>query len=155
VMLQAIWFDAGDEAPGRLLLTIHHLAVDGVSWRILLPDLAAAWQAVASGAEPMLPTRSTSPDAGRNSWRSKRRMRSVSKSLRSGRTCFASRHWRWSTRARSYPRCQRQGRPANTHAAGCGHRPAADAAARGLPRRHQRCAAHRPGDRDRGLGPAA
>ena len=32
--------DAG--LPGRLLLVIHHLAVDGVSWRILLPDLEAA-----------------------------------------------------------------------------------------------------------------
>ena len=36
---------------GRLLLVIHHLAVDGVSWRILLPDLAAAWAAVARGAD--------------------------------------------------------------------------------------------------------
>ncbi len=37
VMVQAVWFESG-----RLLLAIHHLAVDGVSWRILLPDLAAA-----------------------------------------------------------------------------------------------------------------
>ncbi len=40
-MLEAVWFDAGD-APGRLLLDAHHLALDGVSWRILLDDLAAA-----------------------------------------------------------------------------------------------------------------
>src|SRR5262249_14339616 len=40
VMLQAVWFDAGADAAGRLLLAIHHLAVDGVSWRILVPDLA-------------------------------------------------------------------------------------------------------------------
>jgi hypothetical protein len=59
-MLQAVWLDAGDETPGRLLLTIHHLAVDGVSWRILLPDLAAAWQAVASGDKPALAPRGTS-----------------------------------------------------------------------------------------------
>ena len=39
VMVQAVWFDAGPEQAGRLLLTIHHLAVDGVSWRILVPDL--------------------------------------------------------------------------------------------------------------------
>ena len=37
VMMQAVRFE-----QGRLLLVIHHLAVDGVSWRILLPDLAAA-----------------------------------------------------------------------------------------------------------------
>ena len=47
-MLQAVWFDAGAQRPGRLLLTIHHLAVDGVSWRILVPDLAAAWEAIAA-----------------------------------------------------------------------------------------------------------
>ncbi|HWS37485.1 MAG TPA: amino acid adenylation domain-containing protein, partial [Actinoplanes sp.] len=40
-MLQAVWFDAGDR-PGRLLLMAHHLVVDGVSWRILLDDLATA-----------------------------------------------------------------------------------------------------------------
>ncbi|BCY11518.1 non-ribosomal peptide synthetase [Actinoplanes sp. L3-i22] len=28
--------------PGQLVLAVHHVAVDGVSWRILLPDLAAA-----------------------------------------------------------------------------------------------------------------
>ncbi|MBI0301123.1 hypothetical protein JBE04_43465 [Streptomyces sp. PRKS01-29] len=46
VMWQAVHFDAGPRHPGRLLLVIHHLAVDGVSWRVLLPDLAAAWTAV-------------------------------------------------------------------------------------------------------------
>ncbi|MFJ1598144.1 amino acid adenylation domain-containing protein [Streptomyces sp. NPDC088261] len=44
--VKAVWFDTGDR-PGRLLLMAHHLLVDGVSWRILLPDLAAAWQDVA------------------------------------------------------------------------------------------------------------
>ena len=48
-MVQAVWFDAGAQRTGRLLLTIHHLAVDGVSWRILVPDLAAAWAAIAPG----------------------------------------------------------------------------------------------------------
>ena len=60
MMVQAVWFDAGADVAGRLLLTIHHLAVDGVSWRILLPDLAAAWEAIANGREPALPARSTS-----------------------------------------------------------------------------------------------
>ena len=31
--------------PGRLLLAIHHLAVDGVSWRVLIEDLEAAYLA--------------------------------------------------------------------------------------------------------------
>jgi non-ribosomal peptide synthase protein (TIGR01720 family) len=60
VMLQAVWFDGGGSAPGRLLLCIHHWAVDGVSWRILVPDLAAAWALLAGGEEPRLPPRSTS-----------------------------------------------------------------------------------------------
>src|SRR5262249_33704223 len=47
VMVQAVWFDAGVHRSGRLLLSIHHLAVDGVSWRILVPELAAAWAAIA------------------------------------------------------------------------------------------------------------
>ncbi|MBG6090820.1 non-ribosomal peptide synthetase [Actinomadura viridis] len=42
-MARLVWFDAGPGRPGRLLLTLHHLVVDGVSWRILLPDLVTAW----------------------------------------------------------------------------------------------------------------
>ncbi|WP_266156572.1 non-ribosomal peptide synthetase [Dyella silvatica] len=49
VMLQAVWFDAGRRHAGRLLLILHHLVVDGVSWRILPPDLVAAWQAIRAG----------------------------------------------------------------------------------------------------------
>ncbi|MBO3740221.1 non-ribosomal peptide synthase/polyketide synthase [Actinoplanes flavus] len=40
-MVQAVHLDQGDE-PGRLILVIHHLVVDGVSWRIILDDLRAA-----------------------------------------------------------------------------------------------------------------
>ncbi|MEV0634720.1 amino acid adenylation domain-containing protein [Streptomyces sp. NPDC050619] len=59
-MVRAVWFDAGPDRTGRLLLTIHHLAVDGVSWRILVPDLEAAWEAVAAGRTPQLPPVGTS-----------------------------------------------------------------------------------------------
>ena len=51
-MWQAVWFPA----EGRLLLVIHHLAIDGVSWRILAPDLAAA--CAGSPPQPGLPFRS-------------------------------------------------------------------------------------------------
>jgi amino acid adenylation domain-containing protein/non-ribosomal peptide synthase protein (TIGR01720 family) len=54
LMLQAVWFDAGRSSSGRLLVTIHHLTVDGVSWRILVPDLAAAWAAISAGHSPLL-----------------------------------------------------------------------------------------------------
>ncbi|MET4612838.1 amino acid adenylation domain-containing protein/non-ribosomal peptide synthase protein (TIGR01720 family) [Rhodococcus sp. PvR044] len=54
VMLQAVWFDAGPETTGRLLIVAHHLVVDGVSWRILLEDLAMANVASASGQDAAL-----------------------------------------------------------------------------------------------------
>ncbi len=57
-MLRAGWLRT-DEGPGRLLLTVHHLAVDGISWRVLLPDLATAWAGVRAGA-PALPAVPTS-----------------------------------------------------------------------------------------------
>ncbi|MFK8844069.1 condensation domain-containing protein [Streptomyces sp. Ac-502] len=41
--LRAVWFDRGSGRPGRLAVVVHHLVFDAVSWRILLPDLAAAW----------------------------------------------------------------------------------------------------------------
>ncbi|MEU0786337.1 amino acid adenylation domain-containing protein [Streptomyces sp. NPDC006173] len=49
-----------DTRPGRLLIVLHHLVVDGVSWRILLPDLADAWQRVRDGLEPRPAPASTS-----------------------------------------------------------------------------------------------
>ncbi|QIB41840.1 non-ribosomal peptide synthetase [Streptomyces aureoverticillatus] len=57
---QFVWFDAGPERAGRLLLALHHLVVDGVSWRILMPDLAAAWQQVRAGTTPELAPVTTS-----------------------------------------------------------------------------------------------
>jgi non-ribosomal peptide synthase protein (TIGR01720 family) len=59
-MVRAVWFDAGRDRPGRLLLVLHHLVVDGVSWRILLPDLAAAWSAAGAGGAAQLPPVGTS-----------------------------------------------------------------------------------------------
>ena len=41
-MLRAVLLDLGADRPPRLLLVIHHLVVDGVSWRILLADLETA-----------------------------------------------------------------------------------------------------------------
>ncbi|MFE2431941.1 non-ribosomal peptide synthase/polyketide synthase [Streptomyces sp. NPDC059373] len=57
-MMRVVWFDAGVDVPGRLLVLVHHLAVDGVSWRVLVPDLAAAYtsgpdSAPDSGLEPV------------------------------------------------------------------------------------------------------
>ncbi|MEI5102903.1 amino acid adenylation domain-containing protein [Streptomyces sp. PmtG] len=61
VMAQFVWFTpatAGES--GRLLIVLHHLVVDGVSWRVLLPDLALAWQRVRDGGLPQLAQPGTS-----------------------------------------------------------------------------------------------
>ncbi|WP_407562708.1 amino acid adenylation domain-containing protein [Streptomyces sp. 184] len=53
-MLRAVWLDAGPHRTGRIALVVHHLAVDGVSWRVLLPDLQNACEALAAGRRPRL-----------------------------------------------------------------------------------------------------
>ncbi|WP_229911594.1 condensation domain-containing protein, partial [Streptomyces aurantiogriseus] len=60
VMAQFVWFTPDDGTGGRLLLVLHHLVVDAVSWRILLPDLAAAWRQIRDGQAPALPPVGTS-----------------------------------------------------------------------------------------------
>ncbi|NEY34579.1 amino acid adenylation domain-containing protein, partial [Streptomyces sp. PRKS01-65] len=49
----------GVPAP-RLLLAVHHLVVDGVSWRILLEDLDTAYGQALAGEPVRLPQRTTS-----------------------------------------------------------------------------------------------
>lgn len=46
------YFDHGDGQAGRLFIAVHHLLVDGVSWRILLDDLEALYR----GEPPELKT---------------------------------------------------------------------------------------------------
>ncbi|WP_333748589.1 amino acid adenylation domain-containing protein [Streptomyces sp. IBSBF 2394] len=59
IMAAFVWF-APKAGAGRLLVVLHHLVVDGVSWRILMSDLAEAWQQVGSGRTPELPAVGTS-----------------------------------------------------------------------------------------------
>ncbi len=56
IMLAAVW--AG--ASGQLVLIVHHLVVDGVSWRILLEDLNIAWAQLRSAQPIALPAGGTS-----------------------------------------------------------------------------------------------
>lgn len=44
----------------RLFITIHHLLVDGVSWRVLVEDLFNVYHQLSEGYEPSLPEKSTS-----------------------------------------------------------------------------------------------
>jgi non-ribosomal peptide synthase protein (TIGR01720 family) len=59
-LLQLVWFDHGPARAGTLLVMIHHVVVDGVSWRILLQDLAAGWDAITAGTPIGLPADGTS-----------------------------------------------------------------------------------------------
>ncbi|WP_434056901.1 non-ribosomal peptide synthase/polyketide synthase [Bradyrhizobium tunisiense] len=49
LLLRAVGIDVADGSQ-RLLIAIHHLVVDGVSWRILLEDVASAYTQLAQGA---------------------------------------------------------------------------------------------------------
>ena len=56
-----VYFDLGARQSGRLLWVLNHLVVDGVSWRILLADLAALYEQAERGTRsPLLPPKTTS-----------------------------------------------------------------------------------------------
>ncbi|WP_405403341.1 amino acid adenylation domain-containing protein [Streptomyces sp. NBC_01104] len=59
-MVRAVWCDRGPDRSGLLVLVIHHLVIDGVSWRVLAPDLAQAYAAAAQGLAPRLQPAGTS-----------------------------------------------------------------------------------------------
>ncbi|WP_231976791.1 non-ribosomal peptide synthase/polyketide synthase [Mycobacterium sp. E740] len=56
VMLRALWVTS----TSQLVLVAHHLAVDGVSWRVLLEDLNIAWAQRRGGKPAQLPAGGTS-----------------------------------------------------------------------------------------------
>ncbi|MES9592481.1 amino acid adenylation domain-containing protein [Streptomyces sp. NPDC094045] len=56
VMLRAVW----RREARQLVLVAHHVVVDGVSWRILMDDLATAWRQSAAGTPIELPPVGTS-----------------------------------------------------------------------------------------------
>ncbi|MCF4968120.1 non-ribosomal peptide synthetase [Nostoc sp. CMAA1605] len=53
-------YNFGIQQPSRLLLIIHHLAVDTFSWRVLLEDLQTAYQQLNQGKKLQLPAKTTS-----------------------------------------------------------------------------------------------
>ncbi|HEU5155526.1 MAG TPA: amino acid adenylation domain-containing protein [Streptosporangiaceae bacterium] len=46
-LLRAVLFDRGAAHRPALLIAVHHLVIDGVSWRVLLDDLGAAYRQAA------------------------------------------------------------------------------------------------------------
>ena len=106
VMLSALWV----AATGQLVLIIHHLAVDGVSWRILLEDLNIAWAQHHSGQPVALPAaRDVVCPVGVAAGRARAR--------RGGRGAGRRRGGRW---RRPRPRCRRCNPAVDTYAS-AGH----------------------------------
>jgi len=57
---RVVYFNLGDRQPGRLLFVVHHLAVDGISWRPLLEDLETVYQQIKSKQKVALPAKTAS-----------------------------------------------------------------------------------------------
>jgi amino acid adenylation domain-containing protein/non-ribosomal peptide synthase protein (TIGR01720 family) len=60
LLIKVALFDLGTHQPSRLLIIIHHLAIDGVSWRILLEDLQTVYEQFSQGKAVELPAKTTS-----------------------------------------------------------------------------------------------
>lgn len=59
-LMQMALFNFGPGEPARLLLIVHHLVVDGISWRILLEDIQGAYRQLKSGHALQLPRKTSS-----------------------------------------------------------------------------------------------
>jgi amino acid adenylation domain-containing protein/non-ribosomal peptide synthase protein (TIGR01720 family) len=59
-LVRVVLFELGAQKHSRLLVLIHHLVVDGVSWRILLEDLETAYAQLSQGEVVKLPAKTTS-----------------------------------------------------------------------------------------------
>lgn len=59
-IIKFAYFNLGQGRTGRLLIVIHHTAIDGVSWRILLEDLYTAYLQLSQGRQVQLPAKTTS-----------------------------------------------------------------------------------------------
>ncbi len=62
-ILRVVLFDLGPARPSRLLVVVHHLACDVVSWPILLEDLATVYGQLRDGEAVALPAKTTSVQA--------------------------------------------------------------------------------------------
>jgi non-ribosomal peptide synthase protein (TIGR01720 family) len=59
-VIRVALFDCGPARAQRLLIAVHHLVIDIVSWAPLLADLEAAYRTLAAGSDPHLPPKTTS-----------------------------------------------------------------------------------------------
>jgi amino acid adenylation domain-containing protein/non-ribosomal peptide synthase protein (TIGR01720 family) len=59
-LVRMAFFRMGKGKSCRLMIAAHHLAVDGVSWRILIPDLSSAYEQLSTKGSASLPPKTTS-----------------------------------------------------------------------------------------------
>jgi non-ribosomal peptide synthase protein (TIGR01720 family) len=59
-VIRVAHFNLGAGRPGRLLFVIHHLVMDGLSWRILLPDLFTVYEQLSRAVAVTLPLKTNS-----------------------------------------------------------------------------------------------
>ncbi|MFO0760430.1 MAG: non-ribosomal peptide synthase/polyketide synthase [Byssovorax sp.] len=59
-LVRVLLFSLGKDRKSRLFVAVHHLAVDGVSWRVLLDDLSTVYGQIERGIAPALPPKTTS-----------------------------------------------------------------------------------------------
>ncbi len=59
-VLQVGLFHFDEQVPNRIVMSIHHLVVDGISWRILVDDLQMAYEQCAQEKSITLPHKTTS-----------------------------------------------------------------------------------------------
>jgi amino acid adenylation domain-containing protein/non-ribosomal peptide synthase protein (TIGR01720 family)/FkbM family methyltransferase len=59
-LIRIALFDLGTAQPARLLIVVHHLVIDGVSWRTLLEDFETAYEQLTRAETIKLPAKTTS-----------------------------------------------------------------------------------------------
>jgi len=59
-LVRVAQFDLGPSEPQRLLFIIHHMVVDGVSWRVLLEDLERCYEQLRANQQVELPPKTSS-----------------------------------------------------------------------------------------------
>jgi amino acid adenylation domain-containing protein/non-ribosomal peptide synthase protein (TIGR01720 family) len=101
-LIRVALFDAGLERASRLLIIIHHLVVDGVSWRILMDDLLTAYQQARRNEPIQLPMKTTSYKR----WAERLKEHAQSAALRSSSEYWLRTPWE---RAAPLPRDYRDG----------------------------------------------
>ena len=59
-LIAAAYFNGDSNHPHQLFITVHHLAIDGFSWNILLQDLETAYHQLSRGESVSLPAKTIS-----------------------------------------------------------------------------------------------